>query len=93
MVGMSGSRLRRGARSDRAATLNVNRLLCGRVLKHEPRGNGEFGNRSQAQAIIRCTPGMLTAATAIGHQLVLATRKARYFLGCGVQRVNPFEFS
>jgi len=34
---------------------------------------------------------MLIAATAIEHQLVLATRNVRDFVGCGVQLVNPFE--
>ncbi|TXT37474.1 MAG: Plasmid stability protein [Comamonadaceae bacterium] len=45
----------------------------------------------QAQGIIRSAPDMLIAATAIEHQLVLATRHVRDFLGCGVQMVNPFE--
>lgn len=36
---------------------------------------------------------MLLAATAIEHQLVLATRNVRDFLDCGVQVVNPFDFS
>jgi len=47
----------------------------------------------QAQGITRSTPDMLIAATAIEHQLVLATRNVRDFLGCGVQVVNPFDFS
>jgi hypothetical protein len=34
---------------------------------------------------------MLIAATAIEHQLVLATRNVRDFIGCGVQVINPFE--
>jgi hypothetical protein len=29
--------------------------------------------------------------SAIEHQLVLATRTVRDFIGCGVQIVNPFE--
>jgi len=34
---------------------------------------------------------MLIAATAIEHQLVLATRNVRDFMGCGVQVTNQFE--
>ena len=34
---------------------------------------------------------MLIAATAMEHQLVLATRNVRDFMGCGVQVVNPFD--
>lgn len=34
---------------------------------------------------------LLIAATAIEHQLVLATRNARDFMGCGVQVVNPLD--
>ena len=45
----------------------------------------------QAQGIVRSAPDMLIAATAIEHQLVLATRNVRDFLGCGVQVVNPFD--
>lgn len=45
----------------------------------------------QAQGITRCAPDMLIAATAREHQLVLATRNTRDFLGCAVQLLNPFE--
>ncbi len=45
----------------------------------------------QAQGIVRSAPDMLIAATAIEHQLVLATRNVRDFIGCGVQVVNPFD--
>lgn len=34
---------------------------------------------------------MLIAATALEHQLVLATRNVRGFMGCGVHVVNPFD--
>lgn len=34
---------------------------------------------------------MLIAATAIEHQLMLATRNVRDFTRCGVQVVNPFD--
>jgi predicted nucleic acid-binding protein len=54
---------------------------------------GALRGQFQAQGITRSTPDMLIAATAIEHQLVLATRNVRDFLGCGVQVVNPFDFS
>ena len=53
---------------------------------------GALRGQFQAQGITRSTPDMLIAATAIEHQLVLATRNVRDFLGCGVQVVNPFDF-
>src|ERR1035437_5788565 len=52
---------------------------------------GVLRGQFQAQGIIRSTPDMLIAATAIEHQLVLATRNMRDFMGCGVQVVNPFD--
>lgn len=52
---------------------------------------GVLRGQFQAQGIIRSTPDMLIAATAIEHQLVLATRNVRDFVGCGVQVVNPFD--
>lgn len=52
---------------------------------------GVLRGQFQAQGIIRSAPDMLIAATAIEHQLVLATRNVRDFMGCGVQVVNPFE--
>ena len=54
---------------------------------------GALRGQFQAQGITRSAPDMLIAATAIEHQLVLATRNMRDFLGCGVQVVNPFDFS
>lgn len=51
---------------------------------------GVLRGQFQAQGIIRSTPDMLIAATAIEHQLILATRNVRNFIGCGVQWVNPF---
>jgi toxin FitB len=52
---------------------------------------GILRGQFQAQGIIRSTPDMLIAATAQEHQLIIATRNVRDFLGCGVQVVNPFE--
>ena len=52
---------------------------------------GAMLGQFQAQGIVRSTPDMLIAATAMEHQLVLATRNVRDFLGCGVQVVNPFD--
>ena len=52
---------------------------------------GILRGQFQAQGIIRSAPEMLIAATAQEHQLVIATRNVRDFLGCGVQIVNPFD--
>ena len=52
---------------------------------------GVLRGQFQAQGIVRSAPDMLIAATAIEHQLVLATRNVRDFMGCGVQVVNPFD--
>ena len=52
---------------------------------------GVLRGQFQAQGITRSAPDMLIAATAIEHQLVLATRNVRDFMGCGVQVVNPFD--
>lgn len=55
------------------------------------RRSGVLRGQFQAQGIVRSAPDMLIAATAIEHQLVLATRNVRDFMGCGVQVVNPFD--
>jgi predicted nucleic acid-binding protein len=52
---------------------------------------GVLRGQFQAHGIVRSAPDMLIAATAIEHQLVLATRNVRDFMGCGVQVVNPFD--
>lgn len=52
---------------------------------------GVLRGQFQAQGITRSTPDMLIAATAQEHQLIIATRNVRDFLGCGVQLVNPFD--
>ena len=52
---------------------------------------GVLRGQFQAQGITRSAPDMLIAATAQEHQLIIATRNVRDFVGCGVQVVNPFE--
>ena len=52
---------------------------------------GILRGQFQAQGITRSPPDMLIAATAQEHQLIIATRNVRDFMGCGVQVVNPFE--
>lgn len=52
---------------------------------------GVLRGQFQAQGITRSAPDMLIAATAQEHQLIIATRNVRDFLGCGVQIMNPFE--
>ena len=52
---------------------------------------GALRGQFQAQGITRSAPDMLIAATAIEHQLILATRNVRDFMGCGVQVMNPFD--
>lgn len=51
---------------------------------------GILRGQFQAQGIVRSAPDMLIAATAMEHQVVLATRNVRDFWGCGVQLINPF---
>ncbi len=52
---------------------------------------GVMRGQLQAQGITRSAPDMLIATTAQEHQLIVATRNVRDFLGCGVQVVNPFD--
>lgn len=52
---------------------------------------GVLRGQFQAQGVVRSAPDMLIAATAQEHQLIIAKRNVRDFLGCGVQVVNPFE--
>lgn len=49
------------------------------------RGNLRRGGKRRTQA------DMLIAATALQHDLALATRNTKDFDGCGVPLVNPFE--
>lgn len=51
---------------------------------------GKLRGQLQAQGIVRSTPEMLIAATALEHQLVVATRNTRDFLNCALQLVDPF---
>jgi toxin FitB len=52
---------------------------------------GVLRGQFQAQGMTRSAPDMLIAATAQEHQLIIATRNVRDFVGCGVQVVNPFD--
>lgn len=51
---------------------------------------GDLRGRFQAAGETRTQADMLIAATALEHQLPLATRNTRDFNGCGVALVNPF---
>jgi toxin FitB len=51
---------------------------------------GILRGQFQAQGITRSTPDLLIAATALEHQLIIATRNVRDFAACGVQLINPF---
>lgn len=46
---------------------------------------------SETHGITRSVPDIQIASTAIAHELVLATRNERDFMGCGVRVVNPFD--
>lgn len=61
------------------------------VTESIARRAGVLRGQFQAQGIARSAPDMLIAATAQEHQLIIATRNVRDFLGSGVQVVNPFE--
>ena len=50
-----------------------------------PRGQFRRTGRTRTQA------NMLIAATALVHQLPVATRNVRDFEGCGVALLTPFE--
>lgn len=51
---------------------------------------GEVRGRLQALGETRTQADMLIAATALEHQLPLATRNARDFRDCGVALIDPF---
>ena len=63
------------------------------VTESIARRTGVLRGQFQAQGIARSAPDMLIAATAQEHQLIIATRNVRDFLGSGVQVVNPFELT
>lgn len=52
---------------------------------------GILRGRFRARGISRSAQDMLIAATAIEHQLIVATRNVRDFQGCGLRMVNPFD--
>ena len=52
---------------------------------------GDLRGRFQATGETRTQADMLIAATALEHQLPLATRNTRDFRGCGVALVDPFS--
>ena len=51
---------------------------------------GKLRGQLQAQGIVRSAPDMLIAATALEHQLIVATRNTRDFLNCALELVDPF---
>ncbi len=60
------------------------------VTEAVARRGGDLRGRFQATGEMRTQADMLIAATALEHQLPLATRNTRDFRGCGVALVNPF---
>jgi predicted nucleic acid-binding protein len=52
---------------------------------------GELRGRLAAQGSPRSQADMLIAATALTHDLTVATRNVRDFDGCGVALLNPFS--
>jgi predicted nucleic acid-binding protein len=61
--------------------------ITGRIARRCALLRGEF-RRAGKQ---RTQADMLIAATALEHNLALATRNTKDFAGCGVALVNPFE--
>ena len=60
------------------------------VTEAVARRAGDLRGRFQAIGETRTQADMLIAATAVEHQLPLATRNTRDFGGCGVALVDPF---
>lgn len=67
-------------------------VFCEVLPLTEPiaRRAGNLRGRFQASGETRTQADMLIAATALEHQLPLATRNSRDFQRCGVALVNPF---
>lgn len=66
----------------------------GRLLDITPaiaRYAGALRGRLAARGKTRTQADMLIAATAIVHGLILVTRNAKDFAGCGVTLLNPFR--
>ena len=61
------------------------------VTEAVARRAGDLRGRFQAAGETRTQADMLIAATALVHQLPLATRNTRDFRGCGVALLNPFK--
>ncbi len=61
--------------------------ITGAIAQRAGVVRGQF----QAQGITRSMQDILIAATALEHQLIVATRNQKDFLGCGVQLINPFN--
>ncbi len=60
------------------------------VTEAVARRAGDLRGRFQATGETRAQADMLIAATALEHELPLATRNTRDFQGCGVALVDPF---
>jgi toxin FitB len=50
---------------------------------------GVMRGQFQAHGVTRSVQDILIAATALAHQLILAMRNQKDFIGCGVQLINP----
>lgn len=60
------------------------------VTEPVARLGGELRGRLRAAGQVRSQADMLIAATARIHDLILVTRNARDFEGCGIEIVDPF---
>jgi predicted nucleic acid-binding protein len=71
-----------GFLADSCTVLPVTRQIAERA--------GELRGRLRSAGRQRTQADMLIAATALVHQLSLATRNARDFEGCGIDLIDPF---